>query len=335
MRAWVLLLILGLAAACESPTTEEAGEEPIPSAAGAVSDDKLFPDGTATCTYLAGRHYANHEPPFTNLFSRDGRWFARTSRDHSLNTIELYDNKDEKKYLIYHPNYQLELTNLSFSTNSNHLSFIATPWGAGGISEIYGLNLTTFVQSRFGDVRGSYRHPQIVSDAGDMLFYQASGGPAVPSMPLLKLAGKDRLGFWLGYLDPDGRVSFMLKYDGNPTGFMTFDNDNKGRRESYEPFEEFVSPMGLLAGNDPGEYFAFHSWAYKISKKTGAQVSSVDEVTRVRVVIDNNGVFAVDKGNADRLQNLHALRPLHSEYEIPAEFLEYPEEKICFEIALI
>lgn len=330
MRGWLFLFIVLIAGGCQQSHENDAKGNGVANVE-LLENDKLFLGRVASCAYPSNDHYSNHKGPAINISSRNGRWFARENPEISQHTIELYDTNQKKKYLIYHSYYQIELTDINFSVNSNYLSFVGTPWGLGGVSEMYTLNLTNFEQAQFGETRGSYRFPQVVSDAGDILFYQARGGPAIGEKLLIQLAASDRITFWLGYRDQSGRISYLLKYTGVQTNFGPFDDENKNLTDSYTPFEEFALFPGLPAGEKANEYFAFYGLRFTelVSGKT--TLNSLDDILRFTVRIVNSSVYAYKREAVNRLETLYKLRPLGADYEIPEELTTYPEQAICFD----
>ncbi len=326
MKRLALIAALCVAASCSDSSQVDREMPPR---------EGIFISAKADCTFPPEKVYNKHPLPDEDTGSPDERWFARTVGRTSQHAFELYDTQEEKKYYIFHPNVEVELSELSFGRNSNYLSFIGSPWGVNGISEIFILDLNNLEHQRLGDLGMTYRHPQVVSDKLDLIFYEDGKFPAFSKKSLLELANRERITFWVGYKAPDGRITYMLKMEDGKAGFESFDASRAKERTYYKRFAtDFSGPPGILKGEKPGEYYVFDRDAFRYSDD-GTRLSSFDEWTQVKVLIENGKATAVEQSNVLRSDVIHALRPFGTAYEPPAAYAEYDEEYICLDKAKI
>ena len=297
-RVKYLLIALALLSACERAVETEIAYS---SDEGA---DAIFSSGAMNCDYDSQKLFSNHTPPYTKVTSLNQRWTVRAGPALRQNAFELFDEQNEKLYVIFHGNYKIELLDIAFDKSSSHLSFIGTPWALGGLSEIYTLELNTMSFTRFGSPRGSYRHPTVVSESGGMLFYEATGGSRIKSRSFLELVGADRISFRLGYRNSGGDTFYMPSYSGARAEFVVFDEQYSSDGSYYQKFESFVSPPAIRLGDQQGTYFAYNDDPIGAVKGFDP-----DHLYEVDVFVENDMAYVTGERMVDRLENIYLIRP--------------------------
>jgi hypothetical protein len=305
-----LLLLVMPFAACAEVLTKSESMVPV--------RDTFFINSVSTCDFDESETYSSHVLPVEVAISPDNRWIVTTPESVSQHIIHLYDVENSKKYIIFHPNIEVGLSDVSFDFSSSYLSFIGSPWRIAGLSEMFVVDLKTMKHYRYGDIRHTYRFPVVINSQRELLFYESRPGPRSIDRSLLELANQERLSFQLGLLRNGENFTYLKAMPAQEEPFADW-QDNRSS------FEVFSAPPGIGISDDGQEYYAYSSLAYRVTGG-GKKASSFDEIEKVTLKVNEQGLFEADKANANYGLAMQRLNP--SLPKVVSE-MAYIEDSVC------
>jgi hypothetical protein len=317
----VVFFVLSVVSACGA----EVSEKTIMAKDNKLTMEGFFISAQSDCAAELDKIFRTHRIPIEQFRSPDKRWIAKTGAKLSQHMIELFDTEDKIKYILYHPNIEVGLLDISFDAESKYLSFVGSPWLVNGVSEIFLLNLETLELARFGELGRGYRHPQVLADGAALLFYESMQMPKTSSRTLRELANYENISLWVGFRNREGAVTYMAKYSGPGTEFIPLE-------DNFRALQPFLMPSGFVRKEKAGLFLALSSEAFKMSSDGKRRVSSYDEVEGTELLLSEGEMKAINKQNIKRREVLQKMRP---KFELPDDIDSYSEENICLNMAQI
>lgn len=227
----------------------------------------IFVEAESNCTLSPDKIVRPHIAPGEQIISPDDRWVAFARPDASQHLIELFDRETKAKIVLYHPNIEVMLMDLAFSADSRTLTFIGTPWGVHGISEIFIIDLQSLEISQYGEIGHDYRFPVVISSQQELMFLESKAKLLVQGKTLLELASRESISYFVGFRSADNSVRYLLDVTEGDVGKFS-----GGLQQLFAPFlsherrflEVNPSPaFGIIAEPDRGKAVIYDATAQR------------------------------------------------------------------------
>ena len=272
--------------------------------------------------------------------TENGQWVAFMWSMDDQHVIFLDDQINQKRIKISHPRTEVALTDISFSPDGKRLSFIGSPWGLFGISEIFTIDLDDLTIHTYGERGVSYRRPISVSDEGAMLFFVNRGLRKEP-VSLNKLAGREYIRRWLAFYDGYETVTYLTRNaaEDSPVNSWSFSTPDLRSRDSIRMLQDFIHPPGILYDGDTDHFYAFDSDALFNVVNLPASYKSFEDFFGYEIAI-NDGAATVLGAAPHSLKSV-LLRLMHLTRDEAQDLFEdrfdadWSIQSICLDQAMI
>ncbi len=257
--------------------------------------------------------------------SPDGRWHAYSPTKSYASELVLYDTVGKTKFKIGHPQKGIYLSDFQFSRNAKYLSFVGTPWGMYGVSEIFTVNLENMSHTSYGLPGYCYRRPIFVEEDGSLLFFV--GFPGLIERHMATHARVESIATTAGRYHENSGETYMPTLESPMTDSQAF---IKSPQEwvvnvTYKLFEIFEG-VGILPDENIGRYL-FVDGQFEANAEI-TPTKALQYMSEVPVEISQDNIVALESRPVLRMEALPLLRP-----PLRKEFLneQYQEEFVCLD----